>query len=104
MAKKPLAQRLPRVLLYAVLVYLALLFLLPIYVMLANSIKPLDEIRAGDLMALPHAPTLEPWAQAWSLAQIGVQPTGLSPYFLNSFLMVVPSVAISAVIGAFNGY
>jgi glucose/mannose transport system permease protein len=102
--KKTLVDWLPRVLLYAVLAYLALLFLLPIYVMLANSIKPLDEIRAGDLMALPAAPTLEPWAQAWSLAQIGVQPTGLRPYFLNSFLMVVPAVAISAVIGAFNGY
>ncbi|MFT3954574.1 MAG: carbohydrate ABC transporter permease [Piscinibacter sp.] len=101
---KTLAQQLPRWLLYAVLVYLALLFLLPIYVMLANSIKPLDEIRAGDLMALPQAPTLEPWAQAWSLAQIGVQPTGLKPYFLNSFLMVVPAVLISAVFGAFNGY
>jgi glucose/mannose transport system permease protein len=104
MAKKTFAQQLPRLLLYLVLGYLALLFLLPIYVMLANSIKPLDEIRAGDLMALPAAPTLEPWAQAWSLAQIGVQPTGLKPYFLNSFLMVVPSVLISAVIGAFNGY
>ena len=101
---KTFAQQLPRWLLYAVLVYLALLFLLPIYVMLANSIKPLDEIRAGDLMALPQSPTLEPWAQAWSLAQIGVQPTGLKPYFLNSFLMVVPSVLISAVFGAFNGY
>ena len=37
-------------------------------------------------------------------AQVGVQPTGLKPYFLNSFLMVVPAVLISAVIGAFNGY
>ncbi|WP_127997863.1 carbohydrate ABC transporter permease [Piscinibacter defluvii] len=102
--KKTLAQHAPRWLLYAVLVFLALLFLLPIYVMLANSIKPLDEIRAGDLMALPVAPTVEPWRQAWSLAQIGVQPTGLAPYFLNSLLMVVPAVLISAVIGAFNGY
>jgi glucose/mannose transport system permease protein len=95
---------LPRVLLYAVLVFLALLFVLPIYVMIVNSLKPLDEIRAGDLMALPKAATIEPWLQAWSLAQIGVQPTGLKPYFINSFLMVVPAVTISAVFGAFNGY
>ena len=86
------------------LCYFAVLFLLPVYVMIVNSIKPLDEIRAGDLMALPHAATLEPWAQAWSLAQIGVQATGLKPYFLNSFLMVIPAVFISAVFGAFNGY
>ena len=104
MAKRSALQQLPRVLLYVVLGCFAGLFLLPIYVMVVNSIKPLDEIRGGDLTALPRAATLEPWAQAWSLAQIGVQATGLKPYFLNSFLIVVPSVAISVVIGALNGY
>ena len=104
MAKRTLSNTWPRVLLYAVLLYLALLFLLPIYVMIVNSLKPLDEIRAGDLMALPQAATLEPWSQAWNLARIGVQATGLKPYFINSFLMVVPAVCISTAIGAFNGY
>ncbi|MBM3395429.1 MAG: carbohydrate ABC transporter permease [Betaproteobacteria bacterium] len=93
-----------RVLLYALLVFLAMLFLLPVYVMVANSFKPLDEIRAGDLMALPVQWTVEPWLAAWSTAQIGVQPTGLRPYFLNSFLLVVPAVIISTLIGALNGY
>jgi glucose/mannose transport system permease protein len=77
---------------------------MPIYVMVINSIKPLDEIRAGNLVALPLAPTLEPWVQAWSQAQIGVQATGLKPYFLNSFLMVIPAVLISTALGALNGY
>lgn len=90
--------------LYAVLIFLALLFLLPIYVMGVNSIKPLDEIRDGNLIALPLAPTFEPWRQAWSQAQIGVQATGLQPYFINSFLMVVPAVFFSTLIGALNGY
>ena len=93
-----------RILLYAVLLFLAALFLLPVYVMVVNSLKPLDEIRGGDLIALPQAWTIEPWLSAWSTAQIGVQPTGLRPYFLNSFLLVVPAVAISTLIGAVNGY
>ena len=93
-----------RIALYALLVVLAVLFLMPVYVMVVNSLKPLDEIRSGNLLALPHAWTLEPWLTAWSTAQIGVQPTGLKPYFLNSFLMVVPAVAISTLIGALNGY
>jgi glucose/mannose transport system permease protein len=93
-----------RALLYGVLLFLALLFLLPVYVMVANSFKPLDEIRAGDLMALPVQWTFEPWLSAWSTAQIGVQPTGLRPYFLNSFLLVLPAVIISTLIGALNGY
>jgi glucose/mannose transport system permease protein len=95
---------LARVLLYVVLLFLALVFLTPIYVMVVNSIKPLDEIRAGNLVSLPLAPTFEPWLQAWSQAQIGVQPTGLRPYFLNSFLMVIPAVLLSTVLGALNGY
>ncbi len=93
-----------RIILYAVLLFLALMFLLPVYVMVANSVKPLDEIRSGNLMALPIAWTIEPWLTAWSTAQIGVQPTGLKPYFVNSFLLVIPAVAISTLIGALNGY
>jgi glucose/mannose transport system permease protein len=98
------ADRVSRVALYGILIFLGLLFVLPIYVMGVNSLKPLDEIRGGNLMALPMEWTLEPWATAWSTAQIGVQPTGLKPYFLNSFLLVVPAVLISTVIGAINGY
>jgi glucose/mannose transport system permease protein len=94
----------PRVLLYVVIGFFALLFAMPLYVMLVNSLKPLDEIRTGDLMAWPQALTFQPWHDAWSLANIGVQATGLRPYFINSFLMVIPAVAISTVIGALNGY
>ncbi len=93
-----------RLLLYALLVVLAVVFLMPVYVMVVNSLKPLEEIRGGNLMAWPRAWTLEPWLTAWSTAQIGVQPTGLRPYFINSFLLVIPAVVISTLIGALNGY
>jgi glucose/mannose transport system permease protein len=93
-----------RFVLYAILLAAAVLFILPVYVMLVNSLKPLGEIRSGDLMAMPIAWTFEPWLTAWSTAQIGVQPTGLKPYFINSFLLVVPAVIISTLIGALNGY
>jgi glucose/mannose transport system permease protein len=82
----------------------ALYFLLPLYLMIVNSLKPLEEIRAGDMLRLPQAPTLAPWAKAWGTAQIGVEATGLRPYFINSFLMVVPAVTVSTLVGALNGY
>ena len=91
-------------LIYAVLILFAVYYLLPLYVMLVNSLKPLDEIRQGNMLALPHHSTIEPWLCAWSTAQIGVQPTGLKPFFLNSILMVVPAVALSTLLGALNGY
>ncbi|HEX3140452.1 MAG TPA: carbohydrate ABC transporter permease [Rhizobacter sp.] len=104
MRERTLAHIVPRVLLYFALIACALLFAMPLYVMLVNSVKPLDEIRNGDLIAWPQAFTLQPWHDAWSLAQIGVQATGLKPYFINSFLMAIPGVFISVAIGAFNGY
>jgi glucose/mannose transport system permease protein len=56
------------------------------------------------MMALPNNWTLDPWFSAWSTAQIGVEPTGLKPYFWNSIKMVVPAVTISTILGALNGY
>lgn len=96
--------RITRVTIYVVLIFFALFYLLPFFIMLSNSLKPLAEITGGDMMALPKAPTLDPWRAAWSSAQIGVEATGLRPYFLNSILMVVPAVAISTILGALNGY
>jgi glucose/mannose transport system permease protein len=93
-----------RALIYAVLILFMVYYLLPLYVMVVNSVKPLDEIRQGNMLALPHVWTIEPWLSAWSTAQIGVQPIGLKPYFINSVLMVVPAVAISTMLGALNGY
>jgi glucose/mannose transport system permease protein len=95
---------LARAVIYTLLILFAVYYLLPLYVMLVNSLKPLDEIRQGNMLALPHQWTIEPWLSAWSTAQIGVQPTGLKPYFLNSVLMVVPAVFMSTVLGALNGY
>ena len=96
--------RITRVVIYAVLLVCAVYYLLPLYVMLVNSLKPLDEIRQGDMLSLPVDWTIAPWLSAWSTAQIGVEPTGLRPYFLNSIKMVVPAVAISTLLGALNGY
>jgi glucose/mannose transport system permease protein len=95
---------LARAVIYTVLILFAVYYLLPLYVMLVNSLKPLEEIRQGRMLALPQTWTLEPWLSAWSTAQIGVQPTGLKPYFINSILMVVPAVVLSTMLGALNGY
>lgn len=96
--------KLTRALIYAALLLFAVYYLLPLYVMLVNSFKPLDEIRQGGMLNLPQQWTIQPWLSAWSTAQIGVEPTGLKPFFINSILMVVPAVAISTIVGALNGY
>lgn len=96
--------RVTRSFIYLVLLLFALFYLLPFFVMVVNSLKPLEEITGGNMMALPSTWTIEPWIKAWSTAQIGVEPTGLSPYFWNSIKMVVPTVILSTIFGALNGY
>ena len=96
--------KLSRILIYVVLILFAFYYLLPLYVMLVNSLKPLDEIRGGGMLYLPSVWTLDPWRTAWSSAQIGVDPSGLKPYFWNSIAMVVPAVLLSTIFGSLNGY
>jgi glucose/mannose transport system permease protein len=93
-----------RIVMYAVLIYCVLYYLLPLTVMLFNSIKPLDELKAGNVMSFPHSVTFEPWAKAWNTACTGVQCEGMKGYFWNSVSFVVPGVLISTLVGAFNGY
>ena len=96
--------KLSRILIYVVLILFAFYYMLPLYVMLVNSLKPLDEIRGGGMLYLPSVWTLDPWRSAWSSAQIGVDPSGLKPYFWNSIAMVVPAVLLSTIFGSLNGY
>jgi len=93
-----------RILTIIVLGVFSVYFLAPFYVMIVNSFKPLAEIRRGDMMALPQEFSFDWWKKAWSQAQIGVQATGLRPYFLNSIRMVIPAVLISTSIGALSGF
>ena len=97
-------QRVARLGLYAFLLCAAAFFLLPLYVMVVTSFKPMEEIRQGTLLALPAAPTLEAFSQAWSSACTGLDCRGISPGFLNSVIILVPSVVLSILLGAVNGY
>ena len=93
-----------RIFIYLILIIFAIYYLLPLYVMLVNSLKPLEEIRGGGMLNLPIVWSLDSWRSAWSSAQIGVDPSGLKPYFWNSISMVVPAVLLSTILGSLNGY
>ena len=90
--------------LYILLFLFALFYLMPLFVMVTTSLKSLDEIRTGSLMALPRDVTFEAWSTAWSSTCTGIKCEGLRPYFWNSVLLAVPAVLISTMIGAINGY
>ncbi len=98
------SQLMGRILIYALLAVFAVYYLMPLFVMVTTSLKTLDDIRAGNLVALPQEISFAAWVKAWGTACTGVECNGLKGNFLNSVSFVVPAVLISTLIGAFNGY
>ncbi|MEM7301957.1 MAG: carbohydrate ABC transporter permease [Pseudomonadota bacterium] len=93
-----------RGLVWLMLVIFAVYFLLPVYVLLVNSVKGLAEIHTGTILALPNEVDFGPWLAAWSEHLVGTDAQGLRPFFFNSLMIVVPSALISTGLGAINGY
>jgi len=93
-----------RVVIYGLLILFAIIYLLPLVVMVLTSLKPLQEVTGGNMFWLPHHLTFEPWTKAWGTACVGLTCSGIKGYFWNSIKMVVPAVVISSLLGALNGY
>jgi glucose/mannose transport system permease protein len=93
-----------RIVIYGLLAFFAIVYLMPLFVMLVTSFKTMDEIQNGNMLALPSAPTFEPWVKAWGETCVGLTCAGIKGYFWNSLKMVIPAVLISTILGALNGY
>jgi glucose/mannose transport system permease protein len=93
-----------RIGIYAFLITAALFFMLPLWIMVVTSLKPMEEIRLGNILALPAAMTFEAWTKAWSSACTGLECNGISVGFWNSVRILIPSVILSIIAGAINGY
>ena len=94
-----------RFVIYGLLILFALVYIMPLVVMVMTSLKPLDEVTGGNMFYPPHDLTFDPWVKAWGEARIGISETvGIKGYFWNSIKMVVPAVLISTLLGALNGY
>ncbi|MDR4890307.1 carbohydrate ABC transporter permease [Fredinandcohnia sp. QZ13] len=84
-----------RPLLYLALIGLSLFYLMPIYVIIVTSLKPLDQISLSEMWKLPA--TLD-----FSSYQLAFEK--LVPNFFNSIYLVIPATLLSALLGALNGY
>jgi glucose/mannose transport system permease protein len=96
--------KIQRIGIYVFLLVAALFFLVPLYIMLATSFKPMEEIHSGNIFAWPISITFEPWVTAWSGACTGVSCEGIRTGFWNSVWIVIPSTIFPIFLGALNGY
>jgi glucose/mannose transport system permease protein len=80
---------------YATLIFWAIIYLIPIYLVLNTSLKPRAEVSLDQVWALPRQVSADAFVAAVEK---------LSPNFVNSIILTVPATLLSAVIGSLNGY
>jgi glucose/mannose transport system permease protein len=84
-----------RIVLYAVLIFFAAYYLMPVYMLLITALKPFDKVGVLQMWNLPSSLYLDNWARALPL---------VAPNFWNSVAITVPAALISSFIGSLNGY
>jgi glucose/mannose transport system permease protein len=93
-----------RVAIFVFLLMAALFFCIPLYVIVVTSLKTMDEIRLGDIFALPATWSLAGWHYAWFEACSGTNCNGLSAGFLTSLKILIPSLVLSISLSVVTGY
>jgi len=92
-----------RVVLYAVLVAFAVLYLMPVYVLIVTGMKSFTEVSLYQMWDLPKGLHFDSYAKAWFGSEAeGFR--GLNVNFMNSVYLTIPATIISAMWGSINGY
>ena len=81
---------------YAILIALALFYLLPVYLLILTGLKPINEVDLKTMWALPVA--------GIHFDNFIAGYKQLAPNLTNSLVMVIPEALLSALLGSFNGY
>ncbi len=90
--------------LYAVLIVLAALFLVPLAVAVLNSLRTGQEIASTSMIGWPRGLALSNYPQAWDRFCMAEHCSGIAPYMRNSLEMTIPATIISTLLGALAGY
>jgi len=93
-----------RLIVYAALIVLAILFLVPLGVVIVNSLRSNQEIAAASLIDWPTQVVFSNYAQAWNKFCMAEHCWGIEPYMLNSLTLTIPATIISTLLGALAGY
>jgi glucose/mannose transport system permease protein len=95
---------LARVVIYGLLGIFALVYLLPLAVVVLNSFRTNEEVAANGLINFPRSFSFTAWGEAWNTFCINGACEGMKGNFVNSLYMTIPATIISTLLGALNGY
>jgi len=84
-----------RIIAYAVLILVALFYIMPLYVMIITGFKDAANVSTATMWRLPNTLGAGGYREAWDR---------LSPNLGQSIKLVIPATIFSALIGSFNGY
>jgi glucose/mannose transport system permease protein len=93
-----------RVIVYMALIVLALLFLVPLAVVVANSLRSSQEIAATSMIGWPRHLAFGNYAEAWNQFCMAEHCWGIEPYMRNSLTLAIPATIASTLLGALAGY
>ena len=93
-----------RILAHAVIWALGLAYLVPLIVVVLNSLRTAQEIAQSSMIGWPEFWAFGNYAEAWSKFCVAQICTGLQPYMWNSAAVTIPATIISTLLGAIAGY
>ncbi len=93
-----------RALIYLVVSLFAAAYLVPLIVVVLNSLRSNEEIVQTSVIGWPRQWALGNYLTAWSDFCVAQTCTGIRPYMLNSALVTIPATIISTFLGAVAGY
>jgi glucose/mannose transport system permease protein len=85
-----------RILFYLILIALALVYLLPVYLLVLTGLKPLNQVDLKTMWSMPIG--------GLHIDNFIAGYKQLAPNMKNSLVMVIPEALLSALLGSFNGY
>ena len=93
-----------RLIVYAALIVLAVLFLVPLAVVVVNSVRTNQEIAATSMIGWPQHLAVGNYPDAWDRFCMAEHCWGIEPYMLNSLAIAIPATLISTLLGSMAGY
>jgi len=102
--RRPQRLSVGRIGLYLLLLMAAAFFLLPFYIMLATSLKTLDEVRLNSALSWPSVLNFGNWWEAWFTACTGQTCNGIGDGFWNSTKITVLATLLTLAIASVSGF